>query len=104
MSETKEEKLDRLMAETDEWAVKLRTQVEVKQEAKPAVYVACMGAVLTVCLTLPIWYILLFGILWRTEAPAWQWVLFIIYVPVTLLASLLNQLALATARAKKKER
>lgn len=49
----------------------------------------CILSLLQLLITGPIWYILLFGILDRTDAPTWQWALYWVYLPVGVaLASL----------------
>lgn len=44
----------------------------------------CLGAVLAMFVTLPMWLVLLFGILSRVDAPVWMWGLYWAYIPTSL--------------------
>ena len=67
----------------------MNTEKEVEQVGKGLV--GCTGLVIQMFLVYPIWYILLFVILQRIEPPTWTWVLYIIYIPATLLTSIIGE-------------
>lgn len=63
------------------------------KELKPSVWIGCMSMVIHLFITGPIWYVLLFGVLTRTESPGWQWVLYWLYVPAGVIAMLITHVA-----------
>jgi hypothetical protein len=52
-----------------------------------------IAGVLTVCLSLPIWFYLFYKILETVNASELMWFLYWIYVPTALLASILSRIA-----------
>ena len=52
--------------------------------------IGCMGAVLTLLVSLPIWYALLFYILLTLQAPPWAWAAYWVYVPTGIIAGILH--------------
>jgi hypothetical protein len=52
-----------------------------------------IGTVLAVCVTMPIWYYLLYSILRLVGATELMWFLFWVYMPVHLLMQVLAKLA-----------
>jgi hypothetical protein len=52
-----------------------------------------IGTVLAVCVTMPIWYYLLYSILRLVGATELMWFLFWVYLPVNLLTHVLSRLA-----------
>lgn len=57
----------------------------------------CAVACISIFITLPMWFALLFGILDRIEAPTWMWSCFFAYMPSTWIAVALQKvLALKT--------
>jgi hypothetical protein len=62
-----------------------------KPENIEAMGLGCASLIVNLLITGPIWYVLLFGILHRTDAPGWQWALYWVYVPSAVVAqALLN--------------
>jgi uncharacterized protein (DUF983 family) len=53
----------------------------------------CLAAMLTLFVTMPIWYALLFWLLLNANAPTWAWVAYYVYVPVGMVAGALMHLA-----------
>ena len=49
----------------------------------------CLSAILTLFVSLPIWYALLFYILFTLQAPPWAWAAYWVYVPTGLFAGVL---------------
>ncbi len=47
----------------------------------------CLFAIMTICVTLPIWYALLFWLLWNANAPTWAWAAYWVYVPAGLVSA-----------------
>lgn len=52
--------------------------------------VGCVFAVISLLVTTPIWYYLLYSILKLVNAPETMWVLFWIYIPVGFIMSFLQ--------------
>lgn len=52
-----------------------------------------IGALIILCLVMPIWFYLLYSILTAIDAGELQWFLFYIYVPFSLFASIMIRLA-----------
>ena len=48
-----------------------------------------LGSVIGVCISLPIWFYLLYSILTAIDAGELQWFLFWVYIPATVTATLL---------------
>lgn len=59
----------------------------------PKQAVGCIGAVITLLLSLPLWYALLFGILIRIEAPNWMWICYWLYLPAGVITTGVTKLA-----------
>jgi hypothetical protein len=49
----------------------------------------CLAVCLTIIGALPLWFALLFGILYHLDAPSWMWVCYFCYVPVTIINAIL---------------
>lgn len=58
----------------------------------------CISAIISIFVTIPIWYVLLASILFAIDAKPWQWTLFIIYVPAGLIGSVAGKAARHWAR------
>ncbi len=52
----------------------------------------CIGGLVMLLITTPIWYVLLFVLLSRTEAPGWAWALYWLYVPTHVLVAFCGQI------------
>ena len=63
------------------------------EEMKSHQLVGCLGACAYLLLCLPLWYCLLFGILFRIDTPVWMWVAYWLYVPSSVSVALLEKLA-----------
>ncbi len=51
----------------------------------------CIMAVLALLVSLPLWYVILFYLLYTTQAPPWIWVAYWVYVPIGLIVGILQQ-------------
>ena len=60
-------------------------------ELKPSQFAGCATAMIRMMVTLPMWYVLLFGIIGRIDAPNWLWILFWVYMPVGVLLSIAEE-------------
>jgi hypothetical protein len=52
----------------------------------------CAAGNWNLLVNLPMWLILLFGILQTIDAPTWTWILYFIYLPCNVLGKVLNEL------------
>lgn len=53
----------------------------------------CLSAVIVLFISLPIWYVTLFWILYTLTAPPWLWAAYWVYVPTGLIAGVLMHLS-----------
>ncbi len=60
--------------------------------------ISCLASMFTVLVTGPMWYVLMFGILSRIDAPTWLWALFWCYVPIGFASVFLVQIAKVIAK------
>jgi hypothetical protein len=66
---------------------------------RPSVFAGCAVGVGRLCVSWPIWYALLFGILQRIDAPTWMWVAYFVYVPSGLLLGVCEEVVKAAYRS-----
>ncbi len=52
-----------------------------------------ISAILTLCVTMPIWYYLLYKILIAINASELMWFLFWIYIPIGFICGIINKIA-----------
>lgn len=53
-------------------------------DPNPKDVVGCVHAILGFFTVLPMWLVLLYGILSRVEAPSWMWGVYFAYVPTAI--------------------
>ena len=59
----------------------------------------CLSAILTTLIQLPLFCMILVGLLIASDAPTWTWVLFWIYIPVGVILAVFRALVEGAARA-----
>jgi hypothetical protein len=62
---------------------------EASDELSPKKITGCLSAAVDLFMVRPLWFVLTHGMLTAVDAPAWLWVLFVVYVPATMVAAIL---------------
>jgi hypothetical protein len=63
----------------------------VTQPTKTSVWIGCVFAIIQLTFVAPLFYAIVFGVLQKIDAPVWMWICFWLYLPVSLLASVLKE-------------
>lgn len=50
--------------------------------------IGCAIFIISLCVTTPMWMILLFAIMSRVDVPEWAWVLYWVYVPTHVISTM----------------